>query len=117
SRVLQRAGGAQPRPQGGAHQASGDEGAPPVNKVLLVTGGSRGIGAAVVRLAARGFDIAINCLSDSSAAETVAKAVRAAGRRAITVQGDMARETDITRTFATIDRELGPLTHLVYNSG
>jgi len=89
-----------------------------VSKVLLVTGGSRGIGAAIVKLASsRGYDIAINYLSDSAAAETVAKAARAAGRRAITIQGDMARESDITRTFATIDRELGKLTHLVYNSG
>jgi len=89
-----------------------------VSNVLLVTGGSRGIGAAIVKLASsRGYDIAINYLSDSAAAETVAKAARAAGRRAITIQGDMARESDITRTFATIDRELGKLTHLVYNSG
>ena len=89
-----------------------------MSKVLLVTGGSRGIGAAIVKLASsRGYDIAINYLSDSAAAETVAKAARAAGRRAITIQGDMARESDITRTFATIDRELGKLTHLVYNSG
>ena len=89
-----------------------------MSKVLLVTGGSRGIGAAIVRLAAgRGYDVAINYLSDSAAAEAVAQEARASGRRAITIQGDMARETDITRTFATIDRELGPLTHLVYNSG
>ena len=89
-----------------------------MSNVLLVTGGSRGIGAAIVKLASsRGYDIAINYLSDSAAAETVAKAARAAGRRAITIQGDMARESDITRTFATIDRELGKLTHLVYNSG
>lgn len=83
-----------------------------------MTGGGRGIGAATVRLAARqGYDIAINYLSDSAAAEAVANEVRAAGRRAVTIQGDMARESDIARTFATIDRELGRLTHLVYNSG
>jgi NAD(P)-dependent dehydrogenase (short-subunit alcohol dehydrogenase family) len=89
-----------------------------MNKVLLVTGGSRGIGAAISRLAAQqGYDVAINYLSDSAAAEAVAKDVRSAGRRALTIQGDMARESDINRTFATIDRELGRITHLVYNSG
>ena len=89
-----------------------------MSKILLVTGGGRGIGAATVRLAARqGYDIAINYLSDSAAAEAVAGEVRAAGRRALTIQGDMAEEADIARTFATIDRELGRLTHLVYNAG
>jgi NAD(P)-dependent dehydrogenase (short-subunit alcohol dehydrogenase family) len=88
------------------------------DKVLLVTGGGRGIGAAIVRLAAKqGYDVAINYLRDSAAAEAVAQEVRAAGRRAITIQGDMAQEADIARTFATIARELGRVTHLVYNSG
>jgi NAD(P)-dependent dehydrogenase (short-subunit alcohol dehydrogenase family) len=89
-----------------------------VSKVLLVTGGGRGIGAATVRLAAsQGYDIAINYLRDASAAEAVAAEVRKAGRRALTIQGDMAQEADVTRNFATIDKELGRLTHLVYNAG
>lgn len=89
-----------------------------MSKVLLVTGGSRGIGAAIVRLAAkRGYDVAINYLSDASAADAIAAEVRAAGRRALTVKGDMAQEADVQRTFATIDKELGRITHLVYNSG
>jgi NAD(P)-dependent dehydrogenase (short-subunit alcohol dehydrogenase family) len=89
-----------------------------VSKVLLVTGGSRGIGAAIVRLAGKqGYDVAINYLRDASAADAIAADVRAAGRRALTIQGDMAQEADVTRTFATIDRELGRVTHLVYNAG
>jgi NAD(P)-dependent dehydrogenase (short-subunit alcohol dehydrogenase family) len=87
-------------------------------KVLLVTGGSRGIGAACARLAARqGFDLAVNYKSDAKAAAGVVAEVQAAGRRAIAVQGDMGREADVARAFETVDRELGRLTHLVYSSG
>jgi NAD(P)-dependent dehydrogenase (short-subunit alcohol dehydrogenase family) len=89
-----------------------------VSKVLLVTGASRGIGAATAKLAAaRGYDVAVNYLRDAKAAETVVAAAKTAGRRAIAIQGDMAREADIDRMFATIDKELGRLTHLVYNAG
>ncbi len=86
--------------------------------VLLVTGGSRGIGAAVAQLAgSRGYDVAVNYVRDAKAAEAVVAAVKAAGRRAIAVQADMAREADITRLFDAVDRELGRLTHIVYNAG
>lgn len=89
-----------------------------MNKVLLVTGASRGIGAAIAKLAAsRGYDVAVNYLRDAKAAGDVVAAAKAAGRRAIAIQGDMAQEADVARTFATIDNELGRLTHLVYNSG
>ena len=86
--------------------------------ILLVTGASRGIGAAIARLGARrGFDVAVNYLKDRASADAVVADVEAAGRRAIAVQADMAREDDIVRMFATVDRELGRLTHMVYNTG
>lgn len=86
--------------------------------ILLVTGAGRGIGAATAKLAgARGYDVAVNYLRDEKSADAVVEAVRGAGRRAIAIQGDMAREEDVARTFATIDKELGRLTHLVYNAG
>jgi NAD(P)-dependent dehydrogenase (short-subunit alcohol dehydrogenase family) len=86
--------------------------------ILLVTGASRGIGAAIARLAAkRGFDVAVNYLKDRTSADAVVADVKAAGRRAVAIQADMAREDDIGRMFETVDRELGRLTHLVYNTG
>lgn len=86
--------------------------------VMIVTGGSRGIGAATARLAARsGFDVCINFVTAGEAAESVAEDVRRAGRRAITVQADMAHETDILRLFQTCDRELGTISSLVNNAG
>ena len=86
--------------------------------IVIVTGGSRGIGAAVARMAAsRGHDVVINYHSRADAAEAVAADVRNAGRRALAVQGDMASEADVVRLFATVDRELGPPDALVNNAG
>ena len=86
--------------------------------VLLVTGASRGIGAATARLAAqRGWDVAVNYHRDQGAAEQVADAVRAAGRRAITVAADVADEPAVLAMFGRIDDELGRLTGLVNNAG
>ena len=88
------------------------------DKVLIVTGGSRGIGAAACRLAAaQGWDIAINYTANATAAEAVAKEVRDAGRRAITVKGDMAKEADILSLFETAEKELGPIGGVVANAG
>lgn len=88
------------------------------NPVLLVTGGSRGIGAATCRLAAaQGWDVAVNYTHDAAAAAQVADAVRAAGRRAIVVQADVADESAVQAMFARVDAELGPLGGLVNNAG
>jgi NAD(P)-dependent dehydrogenase (short-subunit alcohol dehydrogenase family) len=86
--------------------------------VTVVTGGSRGIGAAVsARLAEDGHDVAIGYRSDEAAAEKAAVAVRAAGRRCVTVRVDTADETDVDRLFETAAAELGPVTGLVNNAG
>lgn len=87
-------------------------------QVSVVTGGSRGIGAAVcVRLAADGHDIALGYRSDAVAAEAVAARVREAGRRCVAVQVDTADETAVDLLFDTAASELGPVTALVNNAG
>ena len=86
--------------------------------VLLITGASRGIGAATARLAARrGWDVAVNFNRDVDAADSVAAEVRALGRRAITVAADVADEAAVLAMFGRIDAELGPLSGLVNNAG
>ena len=90
----------------------------PTRPVVLITGAGRGIGAAAAGLAAeRGYDVAVNYKSDEKSAADVMAAVRAHGGRGLAVRGDMGVETDVERVFATVDAELGPLTHLVYNCG
>ena len=82
-------------------------------KILVVTGGSRGIGAATAKLAAqRGYAVCVNYLQDRAAAEEVAGSIP----NAITVQADVGVEDDVVRLFETVDRELGPLTALVNNA-
>ena len=89
-----------------------------MDKVLLVTGGSRGIGAATARLAAaQGWAVAVNYTANSLAADEVVRAIRAAGGRALAVQGDVADEAQVLRMFETVDAKLGRLTGLVNNAG
>jgi len=88
------------------------------DKVLLVTGASRGIGAATALLAARqGWAVAVNCASNALAADEVVRAIRATGGHAITVQADVADEAQVLRMFETIDAKLGRLNGLVNNAG
>ncbi|GAB3585909.1 SDR family oxidoreductase [Amycolatopsis endophytica] len=84
--------------------------------VLVVTGGSRGIGAAVARLgASRGYDVVLNYANDSTAASAVAAEVRASGRQAVAVRGDVASEDDVVALFDAA-AELGPVTAVVNNA-
>jgi len=85
---------------------------------ILITGGSRGIGRATAILAgSRGWSVGINYVRDEAAAEDTARAVRAAGGRAATVQGDVADEAAVIAVFDATVRELGPLGGLVVNAG
>ncbi len=88
-----------------------------MTKLMLITGASRGIGAATARLAARhGYDVAINYARNAEAAERVAADVRKAGRKALVVQADMAKPQDIARLFKAVD-DFGRLDVFVNNAG
>lgn len=88
------------------------------DKILIVTGGSRGIGAATSRLAAeQGYAVAVNFLSNHEAANEVVRAIEEAGGTALAVQADVGSERDVCRLFETVDKHLGPLTGLVNNAG
>ena len=89
-----------------------------MNKVLLVTGGSRGIGAATALLAAHnGWSVAVNYTANSLAADEVVRQIRAMGGQAMSVQADVAEEDQVLRMFEHIDAKLGRLTGLVNNAG
>lgn len=85
---------------------------------MIVTGGSRGIGAACARLgAARGYAVCVNYRASRENAEAVVRDIEAAGGRAAAVQADVADEADVVRLFETCDAALGRLTALVNNAG
>jgi len=85
---------------------------------LIVTGASRGIGAAIARLAAgRGYKVCVNYVRDEQAASAVVTDIQAAGGSAIAVQADVGSEADIMRLFDTVEAEIGPLCGLVNNAG
>lgn len=89
-----------------------------MNRIVLITGASRGIGAATARLAAaRGYAVCVNYHRDGAAADRVVAAIEQAGGRAIAVQADISIESDVARLFESCDRSLGRLTALVNNAG
>jgi NAD(P)-dependent dehydrogenase (short-subunit alcohol dehydrogenase family) len=89
-----------------------------MDKTVLVTGGSRGIGAATALLAARqGWAVAVNYAHNASAAEDVVGQIRSMGGRALAVQADVADEAQVLRMFAQIDTQFGRLGALVNNAG
>jgi NAD(P)-dependent dehydrogenase (short-subunit alcohol dehydrogenase family) len=88
------------------------------NGTLIVTGGSRGIGAAIAKLAGeRGFSVAVNFATGAAEAGTVAEQIVSAGGRARAIQADVSREEEIIRLFETAERDLGPIKALVNNAG
>jgi NAD(P)-dependent dehydrogenase (short-subunit alcohol dehydrogenase family) len=87
------------------------------SKIVVVTGGSRGIGASTARLAAsRGYLVCVNYLSNESVAESLVSQIRGSGGMAIAIRADISLEPDVVNLFETTERELGPVTALVNNA-
>lgn len=89
-----------------------------MQKVLLVTGGSRGIGAAICRLGAKaGYRVAVNYASNKAAADALVAEIKAGGGDAVAVRGDIGKGTDIVAMFGAVDRAFGRLDAFVNNAG
>lgn len=89
-----------------------------MNKNMLITGASRGIGAATARLAAqRGWNVAVNYTRSASAAEAVVADVRKAGRKGLAIQADVGKPDEVVRLFKTFDAEFGELHGFFNNAG
>src|ERR1700733_8352968 len=89
----------------------------PEQGVLIVTGASRGIGAAIAMLAGtRGFSVAVNFATGEAEALAIVEQLISGGGRASAVQADVTRESDVVRLFASAEREFGPIKGLVNNA-
>lgn len=89
-----------------------------MKKVIVITGASRGIGAATARLAAaRGYAVCVNYLKNQVAANALVDDIESAGGQAIAVAADVAAEVEVVNLFRTVDRQLGTVTALVNNAG
>ena len=89
-----------------------------MSKLVLITGGSRGIGAATALLAARqGYAVAVNYSANPLAADEVVRQIRLAGGQAMTVQADVSNEAQVVSMFEKIDAKFGRLSALVNNAG
>ncbi len=89
-----------------------------MEKVIVITGGSRGIGAATAYLAAeRGYAVCVNYRRNQGAADAVVEGITQKGGRAIAIPADISSESDVIRLFQTVDSQLGQLTALVNNAG
>lgn len=87
-------------------------------KIMLITGGSRGIGASIARLAAeRGYGVCLSFVKDNAAADALVGEIEAAGGLALAVQADVSREEDVLRLFSEVDGRFGRLDVLVNNAG
>ena len=90
----------------------------PSSPIVLITGGSRGIGAATARLAAaRGYAVAFTYLERAVTAQALADEITSTGGRALAIQADVSLEADVLRVFGEVDAHLGTLTALVNNAG
>jgi len=89
-----------------------------MNQVIVITGASRGIGAATARLAAaRGYAVCVNFRKNQTAADAIVDDIQSKGGQAVAVAADISLEADVVRLFKTVDTHLGPLTALVNNAG